>query len=296
MPLPAFLGAAATSMPERAMTPREFIDCHRPALERDQVRHTVLLTIIDRMVVAEEAPPGADDKPRPLWWTLGSPGQCAAQMPNYPIMLGDLAQAQCRALAEQTYDLPYPAVVGPDETAHWFVERSAELGATIGEPIPQEILALRQAPVRSIVPGHARGVEAGDGAIFADWTAAFMHAAVPHDPVPSRTRLMQMAGDGRYQFWIVDGEPVSMAGIVRRTRAAAAIAGVYTPPALRGRGYAGAVTAAVVDSIFAEGRTAACLYVDLRNPYSMRCYAKIGFRPVCRSHYIPLTRVVAPTA
>jgi hypothetical protein len=48
-------------------------------------------------------------------------------------------------------------------------------------------------------------------------------------------------------------------------RHAAAIAGVYTPPSLRGRGYAGLVTAAVVERIFAEGKTAACLYTDLRN-------------------------------
>jgi predicted GNAT family acetyltransferase len=78
-----------------------------------------------------------------------------------------------------------------------------------------------------------------------------------------------------------------MAGIWRRTRDAAAIAGVYTPPALRGRGYAAAVTAAVVDSVFAEGRASACLYTDLRNPASNRCYAKIGFKPVCRAwHYL----------
>ena len=67
----------------------------------------------------------------------------------------------------------------------------------------------------------------------------------------------------------------------------AAIAGVYTPPPLRGRGYAAAVTAAVVESVFAEGRTAACLYSDLRNPASNRCYAKIGFKPVCHAwHYL----------
>ena len=78
-----------------------------------------------------------------------------------------------------------------------------------------------------------------------------------------------------------------MAGIVRRTRRVAAIAGVYTPPALRRQGYGGSVTAAVADSVFAEGRTAACLYSDLRNPASNRCYAKIGFEPVCRSwHYL----------
>jgi predicted GNAT family acetyltransferase len=76
-----------------------------------------------------------------------------------------------------------------------------------------------------------------------------------------------------------------MAGIERRTRHAAAIAGVYTPPALRRR--AGSVTAAVVECIFAEGKTAACLYTDLGNPSSNRCYTKIGFKPACRSWHYP---------
>ena len=49
-----------------------------------------------------------------------------------------------------------------------------------------------------------------------------------------------------------------MAGIVRRTRSTGSIAGVYTPPAQRGRGYAGSVTAAVVERIYAEGMNTAC--------------------------------------
>ena len=62
-----------------------------------------------------------------------------------------------------------------------------------------------------------------------------------------------------------------------------------TPPSLRGRGYAGSVTAAVAERIFAEWKTAACLYTDLRNPSSNRCYAKIGFMPICKSwHYVRL--------
>ena len=122
-----------------------------------------------------------------------------------------------------------------------------------------------------------------DAELFADWTIAFLREAVPHDPLPSCERLAQTIAEGRHQFWVLDGVPVSMAGIVRRTRHAAAIASVYTPPALRGRGYAGSVTAAVVERIFAEGKTAACLYVDLRNPSSNRCYVRIGFKPVCRS-------------
>jgi predicted GNAT family acetyltransferase len=78
-----------------------------------------------------------------------------------------------------------------------------------------------------------------------------------------------------------------MAGIARRTRHAAAISAVYTPPRLRGRGYAGAVTAALVERVFAEGKSIACLYTDLRNPFSNRCYAKIGFKPTCSSWHYP---------
>ena len=76
-----------------------------------------------------------------------------------------------------------------------------------------------------------------------------------------------------------------MAAIARRVRHTGAIGSVYTPPEQRGRGYAGSVTAAVVDRLFAEGKRATCLYTDLRNPLSNRCYAKIGFRPHCDSWY-----------
>ena len=112
---------------------------------------------------------------------------------------------------------------------------------------------------------------------------AFHDEAEPHDPVPMREELERIASEGNYLFWIDKGQPVSMAGIVRRLKNSAAITGVYTPPALRGRGYAGSVTAATVERIYAEGRGIACLYTDLRNPFSNRCYARIGFKPICGS-------------
>jgi RimJ/RimL family protein N-acetyltransferase len=267
------------------MQPEDFVACHRDALERDEVRHNLILAILDRLAVGHA--------PEPRWWSLDGPGACAVQVPGYPVVLGDVTQTQCHALADTTRHLDCPGVVGPDRTAPWFAGRAVELGTTFLDPIPQQIHALRTAPRYPGAPGHARIVASSDAALFADWTIAFMREAVPHDPLPSRERLERAAGEGRYQFWIVDGEPVSMAGIQRRTRHAAAIAGVYTPPALRGRGYAGSVTAAVVERIFQEGRSAACLYTDLRNPASNRCYARIGFTPVCTSWHYP--RVASST-
>jgi ribosomal protein S18 acetylase RimI-like enzyme len=268
-----------SAMQPNAMQPSEFAAYHLPMLERDEVRHNLIVAVLGRMA--------GDNPPELLWWSLGEPGQCAIKAPGYPILLGDVNAAQCHALAEATRSLDYPAVVGADETPRWFVERATELGISFLEPIPQELQMLRDKPTYPGIPGHARVVGAADTPLFSEWMCAFIREAIPHDPIPSPEQLAQSAASGRFQFWVVDGEPVSMAGIMRRTRHVAAIAGVYTPPTLRGHGYAGSVTAAVVDAIFAEGRDSACLYVDLRNPYSSRCYAKIGFTPWCNSSYYP---------
>ena len=258
---------------------QEFVEFHRPALERDEARYNLILGLLGRMLETGQA--------NVRLWTIGAPGECAMQTPGYPLILGQLTAAQCQAFAEATLNLDYPGVVGLDPIVPLFVERANELGVKFKETIPQTIQALQCRPIYPNVSGTARVVGHGDVALFSEWLLAFFREVVPHEPVPSRDRLESTATAGNYQFWVVDGEPVAMAGIVRRSRHAAAIAGVYTPPALRNRGYGGAATAAAAEAAFAEGRTAACLYTDLRNPASNRCYAKIGFKPVCRAwHYL----------
>jgi RimJ/RimL family protein N-acetyltransferase len=269
------------------MTPLEFRNLHMAALERDEARHNVMLAILGSM---------ADDRPsNVMTWSLGLPGQCAVKTPGKPILLADLDDAQCGALAEETAGLDYPGVVGPDRTAHGFARRAAELGVAFGEPIPKRIHSLMEKPNYPGVPGYARRPAAADAGMLADWIASFIREATPHDVVPSRERLAALAAEGRHLFWIVDDEPVSMAAIVRQTRSGAAIAFVYTPPSLRGKGYAGSVTAAVVEQAFAEGKTMACLYTSLSNPFSNRCYARIGFKAVCDAAHIP-TVASSPSA
>ncbi len=257
------------------MGPIEFRAYHEPALACDEVKHGLILNIL--------AQAGGGRPSDFLHWTLGVPGQCAAKMGQHSIVLGALDEAQCRQLAETTIEIDYPGVIGPDLTAKWFADRAVELGLQFRDPEPQQIHALTDAPRYPGAAGFARPVEAEDSEMFIDWMMAFRREAVPHDPPVAVGELERMAGRGDYLFWIDNGQPVSMAGIVRRLKNSAAITGVYTPPELRGRGYAGSVTAATVARIYAEGRTIACLYTDLRNPFSNRCYAKIGFGPVCTS-------------
>jgi uncharacterized protein len=58
---------------------------------------------------------------------------------------------------------------------------------------------------------------------------------------------------------------------------------VYTPPELRGRGYATSLAAEVSRRRLAAGRRFCFLYTDLANPTSNAIYERIGYRRVCES-------------
>ena len=248
----------------------DFIATHVPALATDELRHNVLLWLLQR---AEQNQPL-------MTWTLGQPGACALMTPDGQILLGDLTRAQSRQLAEATRDLRYGGVVGLEQAPRWFVERASELGITFDCAHPQRLHALYGVPRMPDVAGSTRTAIAEDGPLLADWLEMFRDEAVPHDPAPARATLEKVAAGGRHTLWVVDGAPVSVAGIARRLQSVVAIAPVFTPPSLRGRGYAAAVTAVLAQRLLAEGKAAVCLFTDLRNAASNRCYAKIGFKGV----------------
>jgi ribosomal protein S18 acetylase RimI-like enzyme len=256
------------------MSLADFIALHTPALERDEVRHNLILAIMQRALKGNHPL---------LTWTLGEPGACAIKWPGRAIILGDVTPEQARAFAEQTRDLAYEGVVGLEDAPDAFAARARDFGIGFAEPVNQRIHALHPDPVFPQVQGVAREVRAEDGQLLGDWLQAFEREAVPEDPPTPRAALEAAAGEGRHMFWTVAGTPVSVAGIARRVRTVAAIAPVYTPPEQRGRGFAAAVTAAVAARLFSEGYGAVCLYTNLANSAANRCYAKIGFRGVCES-------------
>jgi ribosomal protein S18 acetylase RimI-like enzyme len=264
------------------MDQSEFRDYHAPALNRAAARHSVILNVLARMTAGQPVATSC--------WTLGEPGQCAIRNGPYSIVLGDVDEGQCRRLAEMTAATAYPGVMGPDATAQWFVDHARDAEHQFLEPEPQRIYAIRKPPRFPGASGHARLAAVADTPVLLAWALAFHREAVPNDPLPSSEQLERIAREDTFLLWIENDQPVSMAGIVRRLEASASISRVYTPPERRGRGYAGSVTAAAVEQIQAEGRAIACLYADLRNPVSNRCYQRIGFTPVCDSlhfHRLP---------
>src|SRR6202035_469566 len=106
--------------PELPMQLADFAQAHLPALERDEVRHNLIVAIVAGAAAA------ASSSLR--FWTLGAPGGCAVQSPARAIVVCAPDRAQCAALAEETRALDNAGVVGPDQAANWFADRAAALG------------------------------------------------------------------------------------------------------------------------------------------------------------------------
>ncbi|WP_367322231.1 GNAT family N-acetyltransferase [Streptomyces sp. HUAS ZL42] len=85
--------------------------------------------------------------------------------------------------------------------------------------------------------------------------------------------------DKRYTVWETpDGTPVSVAGMNPVIGGQVQVDVVHTPAHLRGRGYAGAVTAEVSRAALAAGAREVVLFADLSNPTSNALYQRLGYR------------------
>ncbi|MFE6360401.1 GNAT family N-acetyltransferase [Streptomyces sp. NPDC057806] len=85
-------------------------------------------------------------------------------------------------------------------------------------------------------------------------------------------------GDRHFTFWETpNGTPASMAAATSMAAGMVRVDPVYTPAPLRGRGYAGAVTAEVSRAALAAGATDVVLYADPANPTSNGVYRRLGY-------------------
>ena len=121
-----------------------------------------------------------------------------------------------------------------------------------------------------------------DRDIVLAWTEGFMREAF------GQVDLAEVAADvdrwiarrGRTIYLWEDGEPVSLCGVGGVTPNGIRIGPVYTPPDLRGRGYASALVAAISEAELDAGRRFCFLFTDKANPTANHIYQAIGYEPV----------------
>jgi predicted GNAT family acetyltransferase len=208
----------------------------------------------------------------------------AIRTPPYNLILSEADDE--RAVAAFVADLravQLPGVVGPVRAADQFAQLWArETGVRIRVQVAERIYRASESHPPENVPGSYRAYATRDRGLVVDWLRAFVAESLPPgtpfdaEAVLAR-RLEERAGG--FVLWDDDG-PVSLAGFGGATPHGIRVGPVYTPPELRGRGYASALVAELTARLLADDRQFCFLFTDLSNPTSNSIYQRVGYRPV----------------
>jgi predicted GNAT family acetyltransferase len=143
-----------------------------------------------------------------------------------------------------------------------------------------EVVAPRDRP-----PGRRRKATIEDLPVVLAFTDAFRREALPNsrrevdDDQRSARLARRLSGEHGLHLWETD-EVVSIAAIGMPAEGGERVASVYTPPRLRGRGYASALVAAVTQDAFDRGCSFVHLHTDVDNPLSNAIYERLGYERV----------------
>jgi predicted GNAT family acetyltransferase len=177
---------------------------------------------------------------------------------------------------------PIPGVTGDPPLAQAFAAAWARLKGTAYQvKMRNRLYELKRVNPIPPTPGRLRLATASDLDLITEWAFAFQNEALHRgDLAESREVARYRINEQDLYLW-EDGQPVSMAAQTRSTRRGICLGFVYTPPKLRGRGYATACVARLSQLFLDSGRKFCVLFTDLANPTSNSIYQKIGYTPVC---------------
>ena len=270
----------------------EFARTTIPLLAAQTARNTILLTVFDRL--SSEGPHAFGERsPQLLTWydARGTAVGALLRTPPYAYLLSEVPAEGVEPLVQLMLDpktgldgreINLPESCEAAFTAAWDARtgrkprvlerfRLYRLDALIApDPAPQ---------------GSARLATQGDVEFVASCLAAFWEEAEQSMPRNARMTALRMAGariaEGIFWLWLdPSGTPVSFAGHTPVVAGMGRVGPVYTPPELRGHGYAAGSTTAVTQALLERGAGEVLLFTDLANPVSNRLYQRLGYRPI----------------
>jgi predicted GNAT family acetyltransferase len=224
-----------------------------------------------------------------LWWVREGRVDVGLVLhtPPYPyaVALRPDRSATALALALAAADLPAADLTGPAAVVEpasraW----AAHLGGAARPVLRMHVLTCTEVhPAVPPPPGRPRKATVEDAEVVTALAGAFLREALPDDDQDPDERARRFArrleGEHGCHLW-EDGEVVSMAAIGMPAEGGERIGSVYTPPRWRGRGYAGALVAAVTQDALDRGCAYVQLNTDVANPISNAVYERIGYERV----------------
>jgi predicted GNAT family acetyltransferase len=178
-------------------------------------------------------------------------------------------------------------VLGPSESVTWFTRASKQPWRDV---MRQGIYECRTVTPSPRVDGARRLATPNDRERLARWLRSFSAEALHENLSESNALAHVDAGIAgpRFHVWEAGGAIVSLAAAVAPTVHGIRINHVYTPPELRGRGYASALVGSLTQHLLSAGYQFTFLHTDLANPTSNRIYMRLGYRQVATFHMAEL--------
>ncbi len=223
----------------------------------------------------------------------GAPTAASLVTAPHNMILADAHDDEAASLlAEHVFEtgIDIPGATGNRPTIDTFVATWQARAGTFAElSMRQGVFSLDSVTETVAAPGAPRRGTIADLDLIVAWQLDFAREAIPdeeHD-VDRMTEMVgrRLGGDspGGYWLWVDEGEAVSLSGHGGPTRSGIRIGPVYTPPHLRGHGYATSLVAHQSQSLLDDGYRFCFLYTDLANPTSNEIYQRIGYRQVAES-------------
>ncbi len=253
-------------------------------LSRRPAQHTIMLGAIETLRAAGAQAFGAV---APLFgWCQGTDGEVSAAFlhtPPFPVALTSVPAAVAADLAQALAARPrtVQGVNADPAAAEAFARAWHELTGDAIELHMQtrlyELGELRWPDPPP--PGQARVAGPADRSLLIAWSEAF-HREAQSGPENLVSMVDDRLSHRGLTLWEDAGQPVSMAGLTRPAGGQVRVGPVYTPPGLRGKGYAGGVTCVVSQAARDAGADRVLLFTDLANPTSNALYQRLGYEPV----------------
>jgi predicted GNAT family acetyltransferase len=274
----------------RHSTPQSFQQQAVPYLLQQEATHNLILGVVSRF---------ADGFPENAYFAhvennMGEVVAAAMLTPPNGAVLSAVTEKAAIPLLVEDYATVYdrlPSALGAIEDTKAFVELWHE---RTGQPytlhMQQGIYQLTKVnPVKNVT-GEYRVMTVGERELILDWALAFAFEALGEklnrDVYGELIdRKLENNLMNCLRLWWDDGQPVSMITSTRPTLNGVTVTMVYTPPDLRGRGYASALTAAISQELLDSGKKFCFLYTDMSNPTSNKIYQNIGYELVCHQHF-----------
>ncbi len=265
---------------------KEFLEVAQPFLEKEEA----LASLMFGVTLGLRAHPERIKTPPYLATIVDESGLVMAVMmtPPYNVNIYTNRDATGEALDLLVQDLAQkaivvPGVMAPSPIAKAFAEIWTNLtGQNYKTRVNMRLFELTRVIEPSPASGFLRKATEADFEIAARWAETFGIEAFSEKPNPVRAQIIARTriGDGTLYLWEDAGQVVSMAGVGRPTLNTTTVSLVYTPPEMRGKGYASSCVAGISQLMLNQGYKSCVLFTDLANPISNSIYQKMGYCPL----------------